>query len=287
MAAFGVGLIAFTGGAAAQVPDCTPKASTGNDSCVKLNVTPSDAPATFTGGQRLFVRAKTAYTNTGNCDAGGCVARATLDFDNDFAVNPGTIPTCGAAKAYGSNQDIAAVWDDCGPHAGASANAYLSTQIAPTDFGCTANPCVSGQTSVWSSAFNVFVNGCILVFNGPIVNGNPTLTVYGRAPISQSACATNPANNHSGSQTRIVRGLITNSPVAGYGKRITLVPVIPNVPAPVGDVYAYLKRANYFQARCPAGTSPWKLRGAFVYSGSGEANDVIAPPYPGTTQACS
>ena len=284
--ALGVGLIAFPGSAGAQVlPNCTPPDTTGNDSCVRLNVAPSDAPDTFTGGQRGFLRLKTNYTDPGSCSFGGCVARASLDLDNDFKINPGTIPTCSAATAYGSNQDIAAVWDDCGPHAGASANAYLSSQIAPTGFGCTANPCVSGQASVWSYAQNFFVNACVLVFNGPVVNGNPTVTIYGRAWITD--CTTNPANNHGGSQNAVLRGVITDSPLAGYGKRITIVPAIPNTPAAVGDVYAYVRRGNYFQARCPAGTSPWKLRGLFQYSGSGEPADVIAPPYPGTTQACT
>jgi hypothetical protein len=288
--AFGVGLIAFPGSAAAQVPNCTPKASTGNDSCVKLNVTPSNAPDTFTGGQRLFLRAKTVYTIAGDCSVGGCLARLTLDFDNDFRLNPGTIPTCSPTKAYGSGQNIAAVWDDCGPDAGASGNAYLSTQVAPTGFGCAANPCVSGQgdARVDSPFGRINVHVCVLVFNGPKdANNNPTLTFYARGPITASTCATNPASNTAGSRTVILKGTIIPSPLAGYGKRLNVVPVIPATPAAFLDAYVYLKRGNYFQARCPSGTSPWKLRGLFNYSGSGEADDVIAPPYLGTTQACS
>jgi hypothetical protein len=290
-ATFGVALVAFSGSAVAQVPDCTAKASTGNDSCLNLNVTPSNAPATFTGGQRLFVHTKTVFTQPSNCGAGGCLSKVTLDFDNDFRISPGTIPTCSPAKAYGypnpppGGQNIAAVWAACGPDAGPAGNAYLSTQIAPTAFGCTANPCVSGLAE---ALVPESVTGCVLIFNGPRdANNNPTVTVYTRSPISPGGCLTDPASNPFGSADAILKGTITTSPLAGYGKRLALVPSLNTPPLPLDHFFAYLKRGSYFQARCPAGTSPWKIRGLFHYSGSGEADDVIAPPYAGTTQACS
>jgi hypothetical protein len=261
------------------VPNCTPPTTSGNDSCVKLQVAPNNPHGTYTNS-RLFARARTDFVNLGNCSAGGCWNTVALDFDNDFRLNLGSFPTCSVAKAKGNNQDIAAVWDACGPDAGSGGNAYLSTQVAPTGFGCTANPCVSGQATV-NSAFGNF-NACVLIFNGPLnANNQRTITLYGRAPITSAQCASNPASNHSGSQTVVISGTLTTSPLSGYGRRLTITSTSGFVRTPI-DLYAYIKRGGAFQARCPSGASPWKLRGLFVFAGSGQANDVAT-----STQACS
>lgn len=274
-AAFGVGLIAFPGSAAAAPPNCTPPTTAGNDSCTKLQVTPSNAPGSFTGGQRLFARTRTVFNDPANCDAGGCAHTVQLDFDNDFKINPGSIPTCSVTKANGGGQDIAGVWNDCGP--GGSANAYLSTQVAPTGFGCTANPCVSGQATGFPA-----INACTLVFNGPNNAQNQrTITLYARAPIPATTCNTNPASNHAGQTNVVLKGTLTASPVAGFGRRLT-VTNIEQSPLPLIDFYAYIKRGSYFQARCPSGTTPWRLRTFWDYSGTGQTNDTES-----STQACS
>ena len=136
-AAFGVGLIAFPGSAGAAVPNCTFPATTGNDSCAKLQVTPSNAPGTFgTSSARLFARTRTNFDQPANCSAGGCAHTVILDVDNDLRINFGTIiPTCSVTTAGQNNRDIASVWAACGPGGGASKNAYLSTQVATTGFG--------------------------------------------------------------------------------------------------------------------------------------------------------
>jgi hypothetical protein len=275
--AFGAGLIAFSGSAAAAVPTCTPPTTTTNDSCVKLNVTPSNAPDAFTGGQRLFVRTRTIFENPGDCGTGGCAHTVTLDFDNDFKINPGTIPTCSKAQASFNNQDIAGVWKACGP--GGTNNAYLSTQVAPTGFGCTANPCVSGQASTVPP---LNINACTLLFNGPLVNNQRTITLYARGPETPTDCLQNPATNHNGNTNVVLSGKLSTSPLAGFGRRLTVNNIDTQSPLPLDDFYAYIKRGTYFQARCPAGTSPWRLRGLFVYSGTGQAKDT-----PSSTQACT
>ena len=275
--AFGVGLIAFPGSAGAAVPNCTFPATTGNDSCAKLQVTPSNAPGTFgTSSARLFARTRTNFDQPSNCGAGGCAHTVTLDFDNDFAVNPGTIPTCSATTAGQNNRDIASLWAACGPGGGASKNAYLSTQVAPTGFGCTANPCVSGQAAAFPG-----IVACTLVFNGPVVNSKRTITLYARSVVSASQCLGNPATNHNGQTDVVLSGSLSASPVPGFSKRL-VVTNIEQSPLPLIDFYAYVKRGTYFQARCPAGASPWKLRVNWVYSGTGQAADTNT-----STQACT
>jgi hypothetical protein len=276
-AAFGVALIAFPAGAGAAVPNCTPPTTAGNDSCVKGVSTPSNPGGTYTN-MRAFVRTRTIFEQPSNCAAGGCAHTVILDVDNDLRINFGAItPTCSVTKADGNGQDIAGVWADCGPGAGVSGNAYESTQIAPTGFGCNANPCVSGQAAAYPG-----IVACTLIFNGPLnAKGQHTVTLYARAVGAPSQCLGNPATNHNGTTNVVLKGTITASPLAGYGKRLT-VTNIEQSPLPLIDFYAYIKRGNFFQIRCPAGASPWKLRAQWVYSGTGQANDTSV-----STQACS
>jgi hypothetical protein len=275
-AAIGVGLIAFPGSAAAVVPNCTPPTTAGNDSCVKGVASPNNPHGTYTNS-KLFVRTRTVFESPANCGAGGCASTVVLDVDNDLRINYGTVPKCGVVKADGGGQDIAGVWADCGPGAGTSGNAYLSTGVAPTGFGCTANPCVSGQAKAYPG-----INACTLIFNGPLNAQNQrTVTLYARAPIPATSCNTNPATNHFGETNVVLKGTITASPLAGFGRRLT-VNNIEQSPLPLIDFYAYLKRGSYFQARCPSGTTPWKLNALWVFSGTGQANDTSAP-----RQACS
>jgi hypothetical protein len=277
-----VGLIAFPGSAGAAVPNCTPPTTTTNDSCVKNVVAPSNAPDTF-GIAKLFTRTRTNFENIGNCLVGGCVNKVTLDYDNDFTITPGTIPTCSTTKADGGGQDIAGVWAACGPGAGTSANAYVSTQIAPTGFGCTANPCVSGQAQAFGGPGQPPVNACTLVFNGPRTSTNqPTVTLYARAPVTPAQCNTNPATNHDGTTNVVLKGTITKSPLTGFGKRLTVPDINTLSPITLFDFYAYVKRGTYFRAQCPAGASPWKVRAIFHYTGTGEPDDTST-----SFQACS
>lgn len=279
-AAVGVSLI-VPGGAAGQAT-CTLPSTPTNDSCVKLVVTPSNAPPSF-GNSQLFVRTRTAYTNPQNKSQGGFPKTWTLLFDNDFRFTPGPIPKCPPAALVGKN--IAQAWERCGPGADTppEVNAYLSPPTA-----------VSGTFStVGSSPGLGNWAGCTLVFNGPTdANGNPTVTLFLQLTSGHNfpANCANPATNTAAfGGAAVLVGTITNAGVAGFGKKLT-VPGLDQLGVPMDDFYATLRRhisatASYFQARCPAGASPWTLRGIFAYSGgppSPEPTDTV-----NSTQPCS
>src|SRR5919109_1152758 len=99
-AALGVGFIAFPGSAGAQVPNCTPPTTPTNDSCARSVISPSNLPGTF-ANVKLFVRTRTNFTSPGNTGAGGRAKTVTLDFDGQFGLNQGTIPTCSTAEVAG------------------------------------------------------------------------------------------------------------------------------------------------------------------------------------------
>jgi hypothetical protein len=283
MAAFGGGLI-VPGGAAGQA-NCTLPNTPTNDSCVKLVVSPNNPGSAFKNSQ-LFVRMRTAYTNPANKAQGGFWKTVTLLFDNDFRFTPGPIPKCSPAALAGKN--IAQAWERCGPGADTppEVNAYLSPPTA-----------VSGTFStVGSSPGLGNFAGCTLVFNGfADANANPTVTLFLRITSgnNQSANCASPATNTAGpfgsASTAVLTGTITNAGVAGFGKKLT-VPNFDQLGMPLDDLYATLRRhisatSSYFQARCPAGASPWRLRGIFAYSGgppSPEPTDTV-----NSTQPCS
>lgn len=263
VAAFGVGLIAYAGGAAAEpvVPSCTYVASSGNDSCVTLKVAPSNAPNTF-GNASLGVRTRTLFTSPGNTGAGGEAKTVTLLFDNDFQLNTGAVAgNCALADVAGKT--IPQAYAACGP---AGKNAYLSPANTISGRGSSAPP----------SNFGV----CTMVFKGPTAS---QVILYGRVATvanSNPTCTT-PAGSSAGNATVTLTGTIANAGVAGYGKKLT-VPNIDLLALPLDDFYATINRGSYFKAQCPAGASPWKMRGTFLYSGAGQATDVI-----NKTQACT
>ena len=264
-AAVAVGFIAFAASAAADPPACNPGVSpTDNKSCVNFQVLPNN-PHAVAKPASLFVHTHTNYAHPGNKAQGGFAKTVTLLFDNDFTITPGTIPKCTAAQLSGKN--ISQAWATCGPGAGAAHNAYLSPTTA-----------VSGKTS---TAPPSNFPGCTLVFNGPTTGGNPTVILYARVTLVANGtanCAA-PAGNTAGNSTVLLTGTIANAGVAGFGKKLT-VPGIDALPLPLDDFTALLKRASYFKAKCSA--SPWKVRGTFAYSGTGQAADVSNP-----TQVCS
>ena len=277
-AAFAVAFIAFPGSAGAVVPNCTPPTTPTNDSCAKGLISPSTGLDGTFHNVKLFVRTRTNFEDPGNTAAGGEASKVTLDFDNDGTINVGTLPTCSEAAVAGKT--IQQAWNTCGPGAGASKNAYLSTEVAPTGFGCTVNPCVSGQARAAPA-----INACTLVFNGPKnASGQPTTTLFARAPIPPSgtgqSCNDNPSTLTSGTSTVVLKGTVSTSPLAGYGKRLTVPNIDTKSPLPLIDFYAYVKRGNFFVSKCTA--SPLKLRANWVYSGTGQTPDTFV-----SSQACS
>ena len=101
-AALGVGLIAFPASAAAAppvVPTCTPKASTGSDSCVKGTVTAVDGPlgaASSPSAWALAFARRSARRPTRS-------TKVIVRYDDDGRINLAGIPTCPASELAGKN----------------------------------------------------------------------------------------------------------------------------------------------------------------------------------------
>ena len=264
-AAFAVGFVAFAASAAADPPACNPGTSaTDNKSCVNFQVLPSN-PGPVADPSSLFVHTHTNYAHPGNKAQGGFAKTVTLLFDNDFAITPGTIPKCTTAQLSGKN--ISQAWATCGPAPVRRITPTCRRPLRSADKTSTAPP----------SNFP----GCTLVFSGPNSGGNPTVILYARVTLVANGtanCAT-PATNTSGNSTVLLTGTIAPAGVAGFGKKLAI-PGIDALPLPLDDFTALLKRASYFKAKCSA--SPWKVRGTFAYSGTGQAADVS-----NATQACS
>ena len=252
-AALAVGFFAFAASAAADPPACNPGTSpTDNKSCVNFQVLPNHSAAS----NSLFVHTHTNYAHPGNKPQGGFTKTVTLLLDNDFAITPGTVPTCTTAQLSGKT--IAGAWSTCGPGAGAAHNAYLSPATA-----------VSGRAST-APASNF--PGCTLVFRGPNSGGNSTVILYTRVTLVANGTANcaSPATNGTGNTTVVLQGTIAPAGVAGFGKKLAI-PGIDALPLPLDDFTALLKRGNYFKAKCSA--TPWKVRGTFAYSAAGQAAD--------------
>ena len=275
--AFGVSLIAYPGSAAA-LASCTPKASVGNDSCVRLAVialVPPIGPAYE--NVRLGVRMRTVFqapATPGNCASGGCWEVNNLRFDSDIAFDLSAIPVCPHASLSG--RDIATAWANCGPPAGAG-NAYLSTGLGSS---------VSGRASTVPPGN---FDGCTMVFKGPYTspfNRAPTVWLYMRFNTSGPMSCATPATNSGGNVTILRRGFFetVSSPPDPYTWRLRF-PDLNTTGLILDDVNATLQRGDTFQARCPAGTSPHVLRGIFDYTAP-EPTDTISPPYAGTTDPC-
>ena len=263
-AAMAIGLTVYASSATAIPRLCnpgTPTAQTGNRSCVNFQILPSNPHGTFHNSS-LFVHTHTNYLHPGNKSQGGFAKTVTIDFDSDGRINFGTIPRCTPAQLSGKN--ISQAWRTCGPGAGAAHNAYLSPSTG-----------VSGRTS---TAPPSNFNGCTLVFKGPQQN---QVLLYARVTLVANGTANcaNPATNTAGNSTVLLTGTIANAGVAGFGKKLT-VPGIANLPLPLDDFYATVKRGSYIQARCTA--SPWRVRGIFAYSGTGQKTDVS-----NATQPCT
>ncbi len=262
-AAFAVGFVAFAASAAADPPACNPGTSTtDNKSCVNFQVLPNHSATS----NSLFVHTHTNYAHPGNKAQGGFAKTVTLLFSDDFAITPGTVPTCTTAQLSGKN--ISQAWNTCGPGAVASHNAYLSPATA-----------VSGKTS---TAPPSNFPGCTMVFRGPNSGANSTVILYSRVTLVANGTANcaNPATNTLGNTTVLLTGTIAPAGVAGFGKKLT-VPGIDALPLPLDDFTAILKRGGYFKANSCT-PSPWKVRGTFAYSGTGQATDTS-----NTTQACT
>lgn len=268
-AACGVGMIAYAGSASAIPAPCVPpapNATVGNTSCVNGQILPGTGLGGTFKNVSLFTHVATRYLNPGNRSQGGFAKQVSVLYDAQGRITPGTIPNCATADL--ANKTIPQAYAACGP---AGKNAYLSPAGTVSGKASTAPPSNFGA--------------CTLVFKGPTANQVLLYTRVFTTVNSNPNCTT---STGGGNVTIVLVGTISNSGVAGFGKKL-VTPLPTGISLPLDDFYATVKRGTnpgYFQARCPAGTTPWKLRGIFAYSGPagnpGGPTDTV-----NTTQPCS
>jgi hypothetical protein len=69
-------------------------------------------------------------------------------------------------------------------------------------------------------------------------------------------------------------GTLSNAGVAGFGKKLTVANV-DQLPLPLDDFKAKVKRGGAFKARCDDADELLNLRGTFAYTGTGQPNDTV------------
>jgi hypothetical protein len=252
-------ILAFVSIAALVVAGTTFANHTSNVSSLpEFKFEPRDLPkSTFKAGA-LTVRTHTNYSHPGDAARGGKAKTVTLLFDNDIRVNLAGIPPCKAT--FGSGTTIRQAWNTCGPGAGASRNAYLSPPTAVSGRASTAPP----------SNFNA----CTLVFKRGANPGRILLFARVTLVANGTANCSNPATNTAGNTTTVLIGTLSSVNQADFKTRFR-VPNIDQLPLPLDDFKARVKRAGVFKARCADGNKKLNLRGTFVYSGSGQPADTV------------
>jgi len=219
-------------------------------------ITPSTLPLTTFKPVSLFVHTHTNYAHPGVKSQGGFAKTVTLLFDDDGKINLTGVPQCTAN--FPSSTELSQAWNTCCPGAGAAHNAYLSPPTAVSGTASTAPP--------------ANFDGCVLVFNGPTVNGNPTNVLFTAVNTVGTVNCANPGSNTAAETSVTLKGTITNAGVADFGKKLT-VPNIDKLALPLDDFRATVKRGSVFTARCHDPNKILNVRGIFVYS-----NDPPPPP---------
>jgi hypothetical protein len=266
VAVFGVGLVAFSASAKAAPPviqTCTPKPSTGSDSCVRGKVAALDGGIGSTL-ERVRVGIRTRSTFDPASDE---TTSVTLRFDENIALNLSGIPSCPSSELV--NKNVAQAWEQCGPGADGSpaseGNAYLSTGLGNNVSGIGSSVPDGGGAVA-----------CTMIFKGA---DNNHVTLFARAPANTSGCD-NPATNTGGTTTVLFPGSLTRQPTSSpYDWTLTVSNTQTADPA-LDDFYATIVRGDAFRARCPNPTYKHKIVGIFDYTST--PTDTIAPPYPGT-----
>jgi hypothetical protein len=269
-------ILAFAAVAALAVGGVASANHTSNVSSLPTwNVTPNALPGSGGGPSgsgtsaavRLDVQTHTNYSHPGDKPQGGYAKQVRLDFDDDIVLNLTGIPSCTAT--FASTTTLAQAWERCGPGADTSpeVNAYLSPSTA-----------VSGTSST-APASNF--PGCTLVFK----KGASSLLLFARVTLVANGTAncSSPATNTTGNTSVTLAGSLVNQGTAAgdYQWKLT-VPGIDNLPLPLDDFKAGVKRASVFKARCQDSNKLLHLKGNFIYSGTGQAADTVIK-----TKACT
>jgi hypothetical protein len=89
-----------------------------------------------------------------------------------------------------------------------------------------------------------------------------------------TANCSNPATNNSGNTSTVLTGTLSSVSRTDFRTKFR-VPNINQLPLPLDDFKARVKRAGVFKARCGDGNKLLNLRANWVYSGSGQRSDTV------------
>jgi len=210
-------------------------------SSFSFKFSPSTAPKTTYKAGGLFTDLETHYSNPGNAVPGGAVERTQIFLDKNFKINANAASKCPANKL--SNQTMKGAMANC-------KSALVGTGTAQA----TAN-----------GAFNI--NGCVLLFNGPLKNNHPTLNVFTRVQASNPStisCA-NPSTNTKGNATILLTGEL--KPSSGlYGKVLDVNHITQAATFPLTIFKTTIKKGNYISARCAATNKTWNMKTTWTYN---------------------
>jgi hypothetical protein len=210
-------------------------------STFSFKFSPSSVPKTTFKAGSLFTDLETHYTNPGNAVPGGAVDRTQIYLDKNFKINNNAAAKCSASKL--ANQTMKGAMAACG-------NALVGKGIA----NATAN-----------GAFQI--NGCVLLFNGPLKNNHPTLNVFTRVQASNPStisCA-DPAHNNQGNATILLTGELKPA-TAPYGKVLDVQHITQAATFPLQVFKTTIKKGNYISARCAAADKTWRMQTTWTYN---------------------
>jgi hypothetical protein len=254
-------ILAFAALAALAVGGIASANHKSNVSSVRtFKFTPKDLPDNRFKAGALTVRVHTNYAHPGSRARGGFTKTVTLLFDNDMKVSLRRVPSCRAT--FGAGTTIRQAWERCGPGSDGpgEVNAYLSPRRA-----------VSGRASTTPPSN---FNACTLVFKR---GSSPArILLYARVrtvPNTRANCR-NPATNTAGNTSVILTGRLSKVNKRDYRTKLR-VPNIDQLPLPLDDFRAKVKRRGKFKARCGDGNKRLNLRATWAYSGSGQPNDTV------------
>jgi len=210
-------------------------------SSFSFKFSPSTVPKQSFKAGGLFTDLETHYTTPGNAVPGGAVDRTQIYLDKNFKINPNAAAKCSATKL--SNQTMKGAMAACG-------KALVGKGIA---------------TATANGAFQI--NGCVLLFNGPLKNNHPTLNVFTRVQASNPSrisCAS-PSTNTQGNATILLKGELKPA-TAPYGKVLDVQHITQAATFPLEVFKTTIRKGNYVSARCAAADKTWRMKTTWTYN---------------------
>ena len=251
--ALGVGLTAFPASSAAlppAMPTCTPKASTGSDSCVKgtINAVDGSLGAAY---ETIFLgtRVRSVFS-----PASSESTKVIIRYDDDGKINLATVPDVHRRDAGRGHHPGGLGPVRSGP---GGSNAYLSPP---------------GNVSGIASTVGAGIDVCTMLFKGV---DNKHVTLYARAPIGNRQLVQQPVDQHRGHDRDPVHGHDHES-----ARGIALWPDAHGpqhpVPNPALDDYATVKRGTSSGRGAPPGIPAEGPGGVRLHRYRSDRHDLAA-----------